>query len=568
MKYLDCYTRVSTAEQKKTGNSLIVQRDIGKKVAKKLGLKFRHRDEGARSSTIHYRDVLEELKDDIESGIVKHIWCLDRSRLFRDMTDALLFRRDYLEKHGVQLYEGELGRHIDFDDKDSLFIYDIISRVEQRENERRSDRSQRGKIAKLKKAVASNKSVYLGGSALFGYKNENKEWKLNKDEVKWVKFLFDSYESGMTLLDIKKELDKSDVQPRRSKSGLWVLATLHKMLRNKTYTGIHSVKVKKLNDKEFSFKVPKIITISQFNRVQKILDFNQKNKDNAKKHFALLDGLLFCECGSSFGSHARDFTRGNGVVVSTKKYFCRGNEYHWKEGTKNECRNTKALYMNETDNLVMILVRDVVKDSSILKEETKKEVMSKKNMLEENIVDARQKLEDKGQRIQKQIDMIENQIVELEFEKGMGKRSENVVSKILGRYEDELERQNQEYRLVEEDLDKLHEDLVWVDWVEQFAEQLDTNMKNQDKKRNFLKGLLNKIIVCSVYDKNRDEKDIQIGHKLELKFKLNIVGDELVWNDINNKKKGYEIKKGKSNLQITDESITMKLGRKGTKKKA
>jgi hypothetical protein len=224
--------------------------------------------------------------------------------------------------------------------------------------------------------------------------------------------------------------------------------------------------------------------------------------------------------------------------------------------------------MNETDNLVMILVRDVVKDSSILKEETKKEVMSKKNMLEENIVDARQKLEDKGQRIQKQIDMIENQIVELEFEKGMGKRSENVVSKILGRYEDELERQNQEYRFVEEDLDKLHEDLVWVDWVEQFAEQLDTNMKNQDKKRNFLKGLLNKIIVCSVYDKNRDEKDIQIGHKLELKFKLNIVGDELVWNDINNKKKGYEIKKGKSNLQITDESITMKLGRKGTKKKA
>lgn len=386
--------------------------------------------------------------------------------------------------------------------------------------------------------------------------------------MKWVKFLFDSYESGMTLLDIKKELDKSDVQPRRSKSGLWVLATLHKMLRNKTYTGIHSVKVKKLNDKEFSFKVPKIITISQFNRVQKILDFNQKNKDNAKKHFALLDGLLFCECGSSFGSHARDFTRGNGVVVSTKKYFCRGNEYHWKEGTKNECRNTKALYMNETDNLVMILVRDVVKDSSILKEETKKEVMSKKNMLEENIVDARQKLEDKGQRIQKQIDMIENQIVELEFEKGMGKRSENVVSKILGRYEDELERQNQEYRFVEEDLDKLHEDLVWVDWVEQFAEQLDTNMKNQDKKRNFLKGLLNKIIVCSVYDKNRDEKDIQIGHKLELKFKLNIVGDELVWNDINNKKKGYEIKKGKSNLQITDESITMKLGRKGTKKKA
>ena len=567
MKYLDCYTRVSTAEQKKSGNSLIVQRDIGKKVAKKLGLKFRHRDEGARSSTIHYRDVLEELKDDIENGTVKHVWCLDRSRLFRDMTDALLFRRDYLEKNGVQLYEGELGRHIDFDDKDSLFIYDIISRVEQRENERRSHKSQIGKIAKLKKAVASNKSVYLGGSALFGYKNENKEWKLNKEEVKWVRFIFDSYENGKTVLDIKKELDKQGVATRRTKSGLWNLVTIQKMLRNKTYTGIHSVRVKKL-DRTFSFKVPKIITVSQFNRVQKVLDLNMKNQDNNKKHHALLDGLLLCECGSTYGSEIREFTRGNGVKVSTKKYFCRDNEYSWKKGIESECINGVSLYMEQTDNLVMQLAKDVAKNSSILKEETKKEVLKKKNMLEENIVESRQKLEDKCQRIQKQIDLIENQIVELEFEKGIGKRSENVVSKILGRYEDELERQNNEYRLVEEELNKLHEDLVWVDWVEQFADEVSNVTKSFQSKRDFLTGLLNKIIVHSKYGEDRNGKDVQIGHGLELKFKLNIVGDKLIWNDEKNKNKGYEIKKGKSNLKIADESITMKLGRKSSKKKA
>ena len=40
MKYLDCYTRVSTAEQKTEGSSLTVQEDIGKRVAKKLGFKF------------------------------------------------------------------------------------------------------------------------------------------------------------------------------------------------------------------------------------------------------------------------------------------------------------------------------------------------------------------------------------------------------------------------------------------------------------------------------------------------------------------------------------------------
>ena len=107
MNYLDVYTRVSTKEQAIDGNSLIVQKETGQKIAKKLQLKFRLRDEYAKSSTRHYREVLEQIKDDIVAGKVKHIWCIERSRMCRDMTDALLFRRDYLERHGVKLYEGE-----------------------------------------------------------------------------------------------------------------------------------------------------------------------------------------------------------------------------------------------------------------------------------------------------------------------------------------------------------------------------------------------------------------------------------------------------------------------------
>ena len=100
-QYLGCYTRVSTTEQKKDGNSLTVQSDIGKRVAEKLGLKFRHYDEGARSSITQYRDVLETLKSDIIDGKVKNIWCLDRSRMFRDTTDAMLFRRHIPREHAI-----------------------------------------------------------------------------------------------------------------------------------------------------------------------------------------------------------------------------------------------------------------------------------------------------------------------------------------------------------------------------------------------------------------------------------------------------------------------------------
>ena len=88
-EFFDCYIRVSTQEQTK-GFSLDTQKEIGMKISKKMKLKFRLRDEGGRSSTIHFRPVLEELKEDIEKGLVKHLWVFDRSRLFRDETDSLM----------------------------------------------------------------------------------------------------------------------------------------------------------------------------------------------------------------------------------------------------------------------------------------------------------------------------------------------------------------------------------------------------------------------------------------------------------------------------------------------
>ena len=80
---LYCYTRVSTKEQAIQGNSLDVQKNHGKQVADKLGMKFKLVNEGARSSTIHVRYKLEDLQLLIKEGKVKHLWVFDRSRFFR-----------------------------------------------------------------------------------------------------------------------------------------------------------------------------------------------------------------------------------------------------------------------------------------------------------------------------------------------------------------------------------------------------------------------------------------------------------------------------------------------------
>ena len=568
MKYLDCYTRVSTTEQKKSGNSLVVQRDTGKRVAKKLGLKFRHRDEGSRSSTIHYRDVLEQLKDDIEKGLVKHVWCQDRSRMFRDMTDGLLFRRDYLEKYGVSLYEGDAGTEIDFRNEDESVMYDIITRLQQYENKKRVEKSQRGKIAKLVKASSSNKSMFMGGTALFGYENKDKEWSIKKDEAKWVKWIFDAYENGKSTKEIKDYLDSSGVETKRTKSGLWNMVTIQKMLANESYTGIHRVHIKKM-DRTYSFKVPRIITVSQFRKVQRLLEKNQKTKTNAKKHDALLDGLLYCACGLRMASHHQQYKKKTGQIVNQKKYFCRAKEEAWKHSKKSECTNTKALTMDETDKFVLSKVKEVVKDSSLLKERTKKAVLKEKQQVEDNYLEQKDKVEKKIQRVQKDLENIENQISEIEFQKGMGKKESSVADKILKRYWQEWEIRTQELKNSEQELDDLDENLVWVDWIEKFSDELDVRTRKFADKKQFLKGLMDKIIVSAEFDENRDKILKQQGHSFKFMFNLALVDDKIVYKDESNKRLGYDVKGGKKSLS-TDMiyNVTARSGVYKRKKKA
>ena len=151
MDTLYCYIRVSSDRQEKDGSSLDVQNDMGIKVSKKLNLKpdVKTYNEGSRSSTIHYREKFEQLKEDIKSKKVKYIWVQDRSRLFREMVEGVTFRSDYLERYKCVLYEGITPNKIEFNSEDERLMYDIITRFQQSENIKRSEKSRYGKLRKL-----------------------------------------------------------------------------------------------------------------------------------------------------------------------------------------------------------------------------------------------------------------------------------------------------------------------------------------------------------------------------------------------------------------------------------
>ena len=557
METLYCYTRVSTKGQATEGNSLDVQKHHGEQVADKLGMKFKLINEGGRSSTIHVRYKLEDLKERIKGGKVKHLWVLDRSRLFRSNTESQLFRRDYLVKFCVNFYEGTNGELTNLSSPQDKFLFDIICGVQQLENETRTLKSYLGKYHRVKKH-SSDKAVYMGGTPLYGYMTISKCWEINTNESQIVQQIFDMYENGKSIKEVKTYLDSNGIEPRRTKNGLWNIETLRKMLRNKSYTGIHTIHYKRYEE-TFEYRIPKVINKSQFNKIQKILDASERNT-RKKQHFSLLGGILVCECKSRIASEVH---KGN----SSKKYFCTNREETWRSGTEIECFNYKSLDMDKTNKAIVDIVKETVKDSVLLKEEYKKEIMNQKFKKEKNIEKEQLKIDKKLKQITKEINQLEEQIAEIEVNKTIGKGNKRILDMAVSKLYKELDTKNATYNDTEKDFAELTGEVKWLNWVGEFGKELRIHTKDIQKQRKWLEGLVSKIVVRSVWDKDRNNKDVQIGHFFDIHFKMKIVNDELSYKG-NKKSTGYNVIEGdkifKTNLI---EGITSRQGKKLSKKK-
>jgi len=128
----------------------------------------------------------------------------------------------------------------------------------------------------------------VGGATPLGYKVTNGVYSVDEDSAPVVRKIFEMYADAVPPSVIIKWLN--DKGFRTSKKKPFVKTSLKCMLNNKRYKGIYTYR-----DMEIPDGMPRIIDDLTFERVQKMIESNQKiGAHYGAKHESLLATKLFC----------------------------------------------------------------------------------------------------------------------------------------------------------------------------------------------------------------------------------------------------------------------------------
>ena len=525
------YTRVSQRVQE-DNTSLELQKITGENLGKSLGLKTVLFNEGGKSSKyedLHNREILSELLRLIQHDKVKHLYVYDLSRLSRNNTVSFYFQKEMYRKK-VKLYT-ESGRY-DFDKSEDKMLFTIISSVNNYENDLRRDKTVKGKIQSVKNGF------WKGGIVNFGYYLKNKKVRVNEEESKVVKKMFNMYDNGKSSRDIQSYFSSIGVISRKGKS-VWSLETIQSMLKNTIYIGYRDIKIGDFEYRQYNSSIVDNDVWKRVNDKMKTI-LLRKNQINKTKQFYMLRNIMFCDrcknimCG-------RKVNRKNNVN-GENYYYCSSSGYRWKKtGDKiqNKCDMKKSVNITHTDSVVWSSVCDLFENSHELKEMFKKKTLQLKYDEVKDINVEIRKIEQKMKQIKRDINQIQEGIVDTHTNFFKMKLTESMRDKIIENLTSEIDKKESEFQELVVKRESQDSQKSWISWIKKLSRKVDTMRKETDVEvmRDTCEKLIHKILVD--YDVETKE------HILQIRLKLSLFDDKIQYRNIKNKNEGYDILKGK-----------------------
>ncbi len=312
------YARVSSQRQEQEQTietQLLAIKDFAK--LNNLTIVKEYKDDGW-SGTILARPALDELRLDAKNKIWEGVIVYDPDRVARKYSyQALVI--DELEEAGLKVLFVTTPPAKNDEDK---LLYGVKGLFAEYERARIADRFRLGKLRKAREGNIVTTEAPYGYTYIPKQGQKQGYIKVDPSEAQVVKMIFSWIgDQGLTIRKVLVKLQELNIQPRKSKKGVWANSTLVSLLRNETYIGkAHYLKsygivpenplkhekykkVKKTSRKMrpqeewIAIPTPKIIDKAMFEKTRQQLKINFELCQRNRKNEYLLSGRIYCTCG-------------------------------------------------------------------------------------------------------------------------------------------------------------------------------------------------------------------------------------------------------------------------------
>lgn len=320
MKKAAIYARVSTALQEKERTIESQIEELKKQVASNSNVLVKEYIDNGYSGAKMDRPALDQLRNDLKTELFDAIYFHNSDRIARDVTYQNLIIAEILKYKKQIFINGKDYIH----NPENKFTLTVLGAVAELERAKIIERSQRGKLHKLRQGV-------LLGNHTFGYniipktKTSPCVYKINETEAGIIRYIFKAYAvarvSWSTMVRHLEDIGATTKMGRK----LWDPNKLTNILNTRTYTGTkyfntrssqklsdnpvrkikYGKKVYKDKSEWIGVKVPAIISQELFDKAQVRLEKSRQLYRNPKET-QLLSHLVRCgECGKFCTSYQR-----------------------------------------------------------------------------------------------------------------------------------------------------------------------------------------------------------------------------------------------------------------------
>ena len=301
---------------------------------------------------------------------------------------------------------------------------------------------------------------------------------------------------------------------------MWRDNVVRGILNNTYYKGLRT-------DKEGNqYEFPNIISVDEWDSLQIILKENvsKNRRGNKSVHKYLLKNLIFCK---------RDDSKFLGRIKTDERtYYCGRKRKEVRLKGELPC-SIPSPNLDRFEHFIWENLTRILKDSKLIREEFKIQQLKEKELK-----NSKSNLESEIDKIDKKIIDITNQkerILKLYMNNVIEEKTYYKEYKVFDKEKSELSdlKINHLNNLI-----LLGDSKFWVDWVNKFSEEVNSWEKNPsfEYKREKVEKYISKIVI--------DFNEKNSVHVVDIVLKYPMINDELIWNDKNDKSKGYIIKSG------------------------